>query len=171
LSAQGSHSEAIREVHEAVRLEPQSALFHAYVGRVLYYAGEYEQAKEKLMEVTCVDPALRVARLWLALALSESGRFEEAIVTASELVRLAENSVTRSCLSYVLARAGHREEAANVLAVLLERCPNTYCSPVWLASIYSALGMRNVAARQLESASGQNSYAFIWHRVDPRLNN
>jgi DNA-binding CsgD family transcriptional regulator len=137
--------------------------------RVLFYAGEPERAVEKLIEVTRLDPALLSAHLWLALALSESGRFEEAIVTASESLNLDKNPVTRCCLSYVLARAGCREEAAGILSSLLPPFTNRYVSPVWLASIYTALDMQNEAAKQLESASNENSYALIWRKIDPRL--
>lgn len=44
LSAMGNHPEAIREVREAIRLEPQSILFHVYAARVLLYARQCEEA-------------------------------------------------------------------------------------------------------------------------------
>jgi predicted Zn-dependent protease len=135
----------------------------------LFYAGEHEQAVEKLIAFTRLDPAYSVARLWLALALSQSGRSEEAIATASELGNLAENSATRSCMSYILARAGYRKDAASILQVLLPPFQKAYVSPVWLASIYTALGMENEAENQLEAARKEDSYALIWSKVDPRL--
>ena len=44
LAARGDFAEAIRHMHEAVRLEPLTELFQAYLGRILFYAGEHEQA-------------------------------------------------------------------------------------------------------------------------------
>jgi Tfp pilus assembly protein PilF len=169
LAARGDFAEAIRHMHEAIHLEPLTELFQAYLGRILFYAGEHEQAVEKLIAFTRLDPAYSVARIWLALALSESGRFEEAIATGSELVNFAENSATRSCVSYVFARAGYRKDAASILQILLPPFQKSYVSPVWLASIDTALGMENEAANQLEAARKENSYALIWSSVDPRL--
>jgi hypothetical protein len=169
LSAQGHFTEALRHMHEAIRLEPLCGLHHAYLGRALFYAGELDQSAEKLRQVTRLDPALLVGRLWLALALVESGRFEEAITTASELVDLAKNSVTHACMSYVLARAGYREDAARLLRMLLPPCANGYVAPVWLACIYTALDLQCEAANQLELAKTENSCGFTWYKVDARL--
>lgn len=169
LAARGDFAEAIRHMHEAIRLEPLTELFQAYLGRILFYAGEHDEAVEKLIAFTRLDPAYSVARIWLALALSESGRFEDAIATAAELLNIVENSATRSCMSYVLARAGYRNDAANILPILLPPFHKAYVSPVWLASIYTALGMESKAANQLEAGRKEDSYAMIWSKVDPRL--
>jgi tetratricopeptide (TPR) repeat protein len=169
LSAQGHHVEATAEVREAIRLEPRSALFHAYVGRVLYYGGRYDEAVEKLIEVSGLDPALVVARVWLALALVELGRCEEAIATASAAVELADNAVSRCCLTYVLARARYRRDAARSLAVLVQPVRNAYVSPVWVAAICSALNAPRDAIKQLDLAVNERAYAVIWQPVDPRF--
>lgn len=168
-AGQGRFTEAIRHMHEAIRLAPLSVIFHVYLGRTLFLAGKHEQAAEKLVELTRLDPALSVAHQWLALALCESGRFEEAITAASRLVDLADNSATNSCMCYVLARAGYRNDAARILETLVPPLAKAYVSPVWLASIFKALDEQNRAAEQLESARKENSYALIWQRVDPRL--
>jgi hypothetical protein len=72
-------------------------------------------------------------------------------------------------MGYVLARASYRKDAASILETLLPPFAKAYVSPLWLASIYTVLDMQNEAAKQLESARKENSYALIWHRVDPRL--
>lgn len=72
-------------------------------------------------------------------------------------------------MSYVLARAGYRKDAASILQILLPPSQKGYVSPVWLASIYTALGRQHEATKQLELAREENSYALFWRNVDPRL--
>jgi predicted Zn-dependent protease len=74
-------------------------------------------------------------------------------------------------MSYILARAGYKEEAASMLEMLLPPFAKAYVSPVWLASIYTALDRPHEATKQLASARKENSYALIWSSVDPRLKN
>jgi predicted Zn-dependent protease len=92
------------EVREAVRLEPQAALFHVYEGRVLTYAHRAEEAVEKLEPIVHLDPALFVAQLWLALASIDSGQFDRAIEVSSSMADERGELVATCCLSYVLAR-------------------------------------------------------------------
>jgi Tfp pilus assembly protein PilF len=169
LSATGNHPEAIREIREAMRLEPQSILFHVYAARLLLYARQAEEAAEKLDEVVKLDPALAVAHLWLALALVEIGQFDRAIRAAFSMVSLGDNAVARSCLTYVLARAGYRGDAAQHLEELLATPTPRYFSPVWFAAISEALGKRQTADEQIRAAITEKSYPLIWLRNDPRL--
>jgi tetratricopeptide (TPR) repeat protein len=169
LSAQGHFAEAMRYMQEGICLEPLRVLYHVYCGRNLLYAGQHEHAVERLAEITRLDPGFLIARLWLTIALTECSRFDEAIATAEESVARAENSVTRSCMSYVLARAGYREDAKSILKQLLPPFSKEYVSPVWLASVFTALDRRSEATKQLESARKENALAFVWHNVDPRL--
>jgi predicted Zn-dependent protease len=165
----GNHSEAIHEVREAVRLEPQSILFHVYAARLLLYARQAEEAVKKLDEVVQLDPALSVAHLWLALALIEVGQFDRAIEVGFSMVSLGDNAIARSCLTYVLARAGYKGDAAKHLEELLARPASRYVSPVWVAAISEALGTRQKADEQIRAAITEKSYPLIWLRNDPRL--
>lgn len=165
MSARGNLDEAAQHAREAVRLESRSLFLQAYLGRVLLYAGELDFAVEKLMHVVRLDPSLWIVHPWLTIALTESGRFDEAIATAADWNARIPSSVAHCCLSYALARSGRKSEAGLHMRNLLSS--GAYLSPAWMASVYLALEREDKAQECL--ASPEYVYPWIWGRVDPRL--
>ena len=170
LCAQGTHDAGIAHMRQASRNAPFCTLFRAYLGRVLYYAGRNHEALSVLTEVTSADPTLAVAHMWTALIYSELGLHDQAVDAALHARELSETSATASSAGYVLARAGHREDAESIFERLKQAPPYGYVSPLQLAVLAEALNRREEAAMRLAQAQRANAWGLIWSNVDPRVN-
>jgi tetratricopeptide (TPR) repeat protein len=169
LSAQGAHEGSLEHFQEAIRCAPDCALFRAYRGRALYYAGRYLDALDVLKDVLDTDRGLAVANLWAALVQTELGWHDEAIEAASQAVQVSETSSTLSTHAYVLARGGRQEEAGLIFDRLISMPPFGYVSPLQLGFISEASGRIEEAAMYLSSARRENAWALLWQHVDARV--
>ena len=153
----------------AIRAALDCALFRAYRGRALYYAGRNREALEVLRDVLMIDPGFAVGYLWAALAETELGWHDDAVEAASQTVHLSETSATVSGHAYVMARAGRREDAEFLFGQLTTNPPYGYVSPLQIAVIADALGRGEEASAHLASARRENAWALLWQHVDPRV--
>ncbi len=69
---------ALSAFQEAVRLDPQSARFHYFLGITYYSAGKTELAIAELNRAARLDPHDTRSRLALGTALNKAGRDAEA---------------------------------------------------------------------------------------------
>lgn len=79
LVCMGRLNESIAELREAVRLEPQMAIFRNSLADAYMMAGQLEQAIAELRVALELDPAYAAARERLLRCYERLGQFEEAI--------------------------------------------------------------------------------------------
>lgn len=151
LSAIGRHDEAVTEVRRAEVLDP-TPIIRWNVARVLYFAGQYEEAIAQVGGVEGFDPATSRGRdLWvLMLSLYALGDFDGmADLLDGLLPTRGASPGAAERMEEVLAtlRSAPEPEARQLVAGLVDRMPQTEDAP----SERSDLGLA----------------ALAWVRVEP----
>jgi serine/threonine-protein kinase len=73
------HAEAIAEMKKALELDPLSSPLNNYMGMTYLLAGDYQKSVQQLLHTIDLDPTFPLAHFFLASALTEIGKYEQAI--------------------------------------------------------------------------------------------
>ncbi len=118
-----------------------------------------------------LHPYFSLGRSYYAHALELSGQFEEALaqyrlacVMSPDIPRL------RAEEAACMAKCGRVAEADAILAELRQMRSAEYVDSYFLASLLAALGRRDEALLELETAEAENSPHLFLLDVDPRMN-
>jgi len=112
LTAAGRIDDAIRQLREAARLEPDFAFAHNRLALALDRRGDQPGATAELAEVVRIMPASAEAHANLGVALAKEGKTTEAIAEFSQAVLLDPNDAkSRGRIEY-LKRGGSPKTAA-----------------------------------------------------------
>jgi TolB-like protein/Tfp pilus assembly protein PilF len=171
LSGLGRHPEAIAEAERALELDPLSLVIHTAVGDVLFYARRYERAVAYYRRCVELDPTFGPGHTDMARALEHLGRHDEAIAEFKAGMSRAAGAETPAStgLATLFAAAGRREEAAAMIAQLIERSKTSYVSPYGIASAFAVSGDNARALDWLERAHAQRDGTLVWIKVHPRM--
>jgi tetratricopeptide (TPR) repeat protein len=74
----GKDDEAVRELRNAVELNPESAIGHHYLGAALINLQEFDEAEKELRQAVKLEPSAR-NHYYLAACLISLNRYEEAL--------------------------------------------------------------------------------------------
>ncbi len=168
LPAVGLLGEAIEEVRKALTLDPLSAHFSRWLGRLLLYARDYPGAIAQSQKTIELDDAYFQAYLDIGTAHLSQGDPETALKWYRRSQGL-ESSV-RSYDAFIvraLAPLGRRDEAEEILARLEEESRRLYVRAEILAMGYAALGDADRAFACLERAFQAKSGGLIYLHLDP----
>jgi serine/threonine-protein kinase len=192
----------------AVRLEPGTALYHEWLGKFLLWSGRATEALAEAERALELSPLSPTATTELARALLAAGRCDEALAKLETIARLEPPllrvpGIAAQCYArkgmfseaiavlgpqtssglrgYLLARSGQREEAARLLATLLQR-ERTDSAQSWqIALVYLGLGDLRQALPWLNRAVDRRALTAITEpnplagqlldslRADPRI--
>lgn len=166
----GRFDEALREMREALVLDPLSYSINTGIGHVLYLSRQYDKAIEHYRKVVESDPAFVPARLWFGRPYMQKGMFKEAIEQVEQAVKLSkESTVSLATLAQAHASAGNKAEAQKILDRLLDRSKKQYVPSYWIALVQSSLGNHVQALNWLERAYVERSSWLVWANVEPRF--
>jgi tetratricopeptide (TPR) repeat protein len=144
LTALGRSAEAVESFLRAATLAPGFALAHVNLGNVLKAQGLLAEAVESYVQALSLEPRAELCRQ-VAELLRELGRLEESATAYRRGLELEpEDPVGWECLSYVLHRLGHNDQAVEAC----ERALAVRPSP----SLYTHLGTIEVARNRPEAA-------------------
>ena len=169
LATRGRFDDALTEDGFALSLDPASprarvaALSHSYLSR------RFDQTIEQCRKTIELAPNVGTPHALLGLALSQEGRFAEAIVAGEDGARLSGSPSHLAMLGYVYAKAGNRNKAKKVIERLMEQSKQRYVCSFDMASIYAGLGDLDQALQWLEKAYNERSDCLPWAGVDLRL--
>lgn len=127
LLARREYDAALAANERALRLNPTFAIAHCGMGDSLCYEGRYDEAVarfERAVQLGSHDPQLWAYLTYGALALVFSERYDEAIswtVQASSIPNCQYWTTAHRMVA--LARSGRRAEAAHLVPLLLDQCP------------------------------------------------
>jgi tetratricopeptide (TPR) repeat protein len=142
--------EAIQEGQRAQELDPLSTPISVDLGRVYYWARDYDQAIEEYRNVLELSPDDLYAQWALGVSLAQKGRYEEAIATF--MGREVPTAHINYALGWAYGLAGRREEATQVLEALLERSEEGFVPPGQIAYVHLGLGDEDKVFEWLEKA-------------------
>ena len=158
---------AMAENQRAIDLQPLDPLPVVQLAALYTCARRPEKALEQCSRVLAMDRASLLPYFFIGVSYEQQSKWPEALA-AYEKLRI-------SPLSYLVgsghawAASGHRAEAESALAHLQELSKKMYVTPVFFASIYSALGKRQVALDWLEKGYRERATSMIGLNVNPWL--
>jgi eukaryotic-like serine/threonine-protein kinase len=170
LAMEGRFTEAAREAHAAVSLDPFSIISRFCQVWSLYQAREFEAALELCRERLRSDPKNLMLLYMSSFMLSALGQHQEAIATAEQCVALiGKASRTLGRLGSAYAEGGKIEQAEAVLREMEEVAARRYISPYHVALVQCALGRAEAALDLLERAVDLKDAWVLGIAVDPEL--
>jgi adenylate cyclase len=124
-SMRGQHDKAIALGEKAVTLNPNSADSHMMFGKILTFAGKYEESLLELKTAIRLNPIPRAMYLYsLGISYALTGQYDEAVTWGEKAVRRDPNSMTaRLFMAAFYSQAGRDEEARTEAAEVMRINP------------------------------------------------
>lgn len=170
LMARGQTDESIKEIQQALKLDPLSVSMNFSEGWRLYMARDFDRAVTQLKLAIDMDPSFALAHLVLGQTYEQKMEYTLATTELEKAARLMNNRAPAvAALARVDALAGRQASARARLNQLNAQRAKQYVSPFYLAEVYSALGDTNRALDELEKAYQDRSNSMIFLRVDPEF--
>jgi serine/threonine protein kinase len=183
LSSLGRKEEALLMSQKSLELAPLS-IGPYYNGIIIRVdAGQFEEAEVLMSKVKELFPQHPVSFGIEGYVCMAKGKYQEAL----ELYQLqlttelspGMKDLAQTRLAYVLARIGNEKESIEILDSLINKSPEHYISPLWIALVYLALDEKNQAFSWLDKAYLERnddlpryiktSFLFSEIRPDPRF--
>ena len=151
LRPMGRSDEALLQVQQAVKLDPLSPNYNAWLGVVYNSMQQHDLAIAQYERAIELDPSLWRPHWLLAIAYGQMRKFEDSIAEAQKACELSgRNAPTLGALGMAYGRAGRRIEAEALLEKLMARSRTDYISPFAMALVYSGLGESDQVIEWLE---------------------
>jgi serine/threonine protein kinase/Tfp pilus assembly protein PilF len=169
LTPLGRLEEALRELRQALRLDPLSPIVHTAVGGCLYRMRRWDEAAETLRATLHANPEFGHGHWSLGRVLIEQGRSDEALDCFQHALQvMGQIPAGLAELGYCHARMGHRDLALATLQTLHQLGSQGWVSPLNSALVHVGLGDQDAAIRCLEEAYEKRIRQLVWVNVDPR---
>jgi TolB-like protein len=168
LSAMGRFGEARSEEKRAEELDPLSIAVGGTAGWVLYYAGDFERAKQELKIVLREDSSFALGHLYLGRVYQETHNLDSAMAQYESTGPLHEWVPTVAGKGYVLALLGKNAEARATLAKLDSMSRKAYVTAYGVALVYAALQQPDSAFTWLDRGVAERTNWMVWLNRDPR---
>ncbi len=167
LSPQGRHEEGIAELKKALELDPFSPIINTNLGRVLYWAHQYDRAAEQEKKTLDADPDFGPAHARLAEIYEAKGMYQEALRVVEKSGPALVTSQDLAEMRQAYAKLGPRGYWEKRLESLKRRAKQEYVDPVFLAHYYAYLGDKAHALEALETAYNDRTMWVNFVKVDP----
>ena len=118
LVVQGRFDEGLKEVGQALALDPMSPYVNTEAGDALLLARRYGEAVEKFRKAIALDPSRNRPYNSLARTLYLQGKFSEAMAARDESLKLGAPPISIPWMVCMEVGAGRREEALVLLEEL-----------------------------------------------------
>ncbi len=166
LAGMGRFDEATNEIQKAAELDPLSPVIAVTLGQMFCRAGQCERGIEQLKRTLAIYPDFTEGHEALAEIYGHQGMYAQALSElAKEPQALRKHSMVLS--GYVLARAGRKQEALDVLRqVKRDELQHIYYDS---AVIYLALGDKDTPIASLEKARLNHDFFMAYFRSDFKL--
>ncbi len=170
LAARGKPEAGIIESHTALELDPASMSVRRSVGWLYFYGRRYAQAIYHLGRAVAVSPLAEEGLRLLGLSRALAGDLAGGERVLREAMALPDaTAYTVAALGWILARAGTRDEALDLLAELERRATGAYVSPVAFATLHLGLGNDAQALDWAERAYAERRGWLAYFKVNPLL--
>lgn len=162
--------EALRDKEKALSMDPLSAIFRGDVGRVHYFARQYDLALEHYQAALEMDPHYFFVHILLGQACLQKGMFKPGLSALKTAARLSDDStfaLARLAQGYAIAR--EQENARLLLKRLHGMTARKYVAPFETAMIHVGLQEYDEAFAWLKKAFDHRSIWLGYLQVEPQL--
>jgi len=170
LASRGRSDDAMRQLTRARELDPLSPSVQSSIGRVLHFAGRYDEAIAVFNKILQTDPSFTPSRMDLSLSLMAKGELDRA---EGELDRLA---ATLGPLASILmlkawcdAKRGRMDRARASYAELEAQSREGKASSDELALLAILVGHESRAPEILEEACRRKGPLLTYVNVEPLI--
>jgi len=169
LTAMGRFDQALAQIQSAQKLDPSSA-YNTTAGWTLYCARRFDEAAQQCQRALEVAPNYESSHSCLGYSYLGKGAYQQAVEENRKAWELSgKDTVFTALLGRTYALAGDRAEARKLLSQLLQLSRQTYVPPYFFATLYVALGDKEMAFRWLEKALPERDLYLAWIKVDPAV--
>ena len=138
------------------------------LGAVYYFRRDHDEAINKFHKALEVDPNFALAHAYLAAPYICQKKYDEAIIACKKAGSLSGGSTyTAAFLGYTYGVAGKKQEANEILEMLLNLSQKGYVSAHLISIVYIGLGDRNNAFKWLNKACDERDNWMVWLSINP----
>jgi TolB-like protein/DNA-binding winged helix-turn-helix (wHTH) protein len=176
----GRTQESLAEAGWALQLDPYSPFINNGLARQYYLSRQYDKSIRQCQLGLQINPTYLPARIQLALAYEQTGKFPEAISQLEKAVDLitagAQASpgghpidvpVLHALLGHAYAVTGRRSDGMNELGKLQAAAAKHYIPPSYFAILWMALGDKNQAFVWLNRGYQDRSEHMLYLGIEP----
>ena len=175
----GRAQESLAEAGWALQLDPYSPFINNGLSRQYYLSRQYDKAIKQCQIGLQINPTYLPARIQLALAYEQTGKFPAAISQleqAAGAIKAAEISpgghpidvpVLHALLGHAYAVTGRRSDAMSELGKLQAAAEKHYVPPSYFAILWMALGNKNEAFVWLNRGYQDRSEHMLYLGIEP----
>ena len=169
LRAIGRTEESLAESRRAIECDPLGLVPNMHHGWHLLYSRLYESAAEQCLKTLELDETFIMARVFLAQAYEQLGKFSDAIHHFERAVDISQRHPPYLAeLGHGYAVAGRRDDALKMIDELIAMSSTRYVASRGIAEIYAGLDDRDAALLWLEKAFAQRNGWLIHIKECPR---
>jgi serine/threonine protein kinase/Tfp pilus assembly protein PilF len=164
------HEEGLAEARFAQKLDPLSDRINAWVGKILAFAGHYDEAIRELDKELARAPEYWNGHLMLSLVHLNEGNAREALEAAERALELAGDSsypLMQVAMTYYLV--GDRTRADELFARLKEKAEGEYVPSMFFVWNHLARGEMEEALRWLDRAFEEHDGWMCFYTLVPML--
>ena len=176
----GRTQESLAEAGRALQLDPYSPFINNGLSRQYYLSRQYDKAIRQCEIGLQINPAYLPARIQLALAYEQTGKFPEAISQleqAAGLITAAAQTnpvghpidvpVLHALLGHAYAVTGRRAAAMDELGKLQAAAAKHYVPPSYFAIVWMALDNKDQAFVWLNRGYQDRSEHILYLGIEP----
>jgi tetratricopeptide (TPR) repeat protein len=142
---------------------------YALSSQVAFQARDYAVALDHASQAIALDQEFWVGHMARGQALEQSGQSALALEALAVAARLSVgNSKSLALSGYILARAGRRDEARDVLTTLEALSHKRYVPPYAMALVHAGLDERDAVFTWLDRALDAHDVHLVYLPVDPK---
>ena len=171
LAAMGRFNEALSAAERAQRLDPLSPLVAHYIGRIHYFARQYDRAREVLHHALDIDENYAFTHIFLATTYERLHQYDRALESRQAYLTSAGTPLEEVAELGQIARTRGYKAAmrrwAERAAARAER--RGYVTSSELTQVYLEAGDREQALHWLQRAVGDYTRDLIYLKVEPSL--
>jgi serine/threonine-protein kinase len=169
LTTQSRHDQAVREIRRAVDLDPVSVQTHALGTLFLLFARRFDDAIELSRRGLEFEPNFAFTLVFQGAAYAARGRTAEALENMRRAAQLDSSPTIRALQANVLALAGRKDEARELVRRVEQDTKGRYFCPFEVGAAYASLGDADAAARWFREGVEGRADCMPWLGVEPWL--
>ncbi len=166
LTGIGRNKEALLELQRAQELDPLSDTVGLLYGLNFVFSDQFDRAIEQSRKMIQGDPNFWFGHFFLGWALAREGKYDDAITSLNEAIRLGASPYAQGYLGYAYALSGQTAKAREVVKQMEQASKQTYVPVYQIAIVYVGLGDKEKALELLEKSFEDREEIMTFLKVD-----